>query len=125
MSKPISTNAYRYISVALAALVIVLAAALIRTNSSDDKGNSTSGSPNQNEDTGPAEDADNPEASEEYLNSYNGMSENDAVIRAEADNYTVRIIGRDGELFPVTMDYSTSRINFVIEKGVVTQASIG
>lgn len=36
-----------------------------------------------------------------------------------------RVVARDGEFFAVTADYSPQRINVVIDKKVVTEASVG
>lgn len=54
-----------------------------------------------------------------------GMSEAAARARAERAGLTSRVVQRDGEQFPVTMDYSTRRLNLVIESGTVTAATVG
>jgi len=56
-----------------------------------------------------------------------GMPEADAVAAMEAASppYAYRVVERDGESFPVTMDYSPTRINLSITAGVVTKAVAG
>jgi hypothetical protein len=54
-----------------------------------------------------------------------GMTEVAAVKLAEKAGMQVRVAMRDGESFMQTMDYSDSRLNIVVENGVVTSAGIG
>lgn len=54
-----------------------------------------------------------------------GLSEAEATSAIEAAGGTVRIVSRDGEDFPVTMDYRFDRVNLRIVDGVVTEATIG
>ncbi len=54
-----------------------------------------------------------------------GLIESDAVLRAQQAGLTTRVVERDGEQFPVTMDYSSTRVNLVITDGTVTTATIG
>jgi hypothetical protein len=54
-----------------------------------------------------------------------GMTEVAAVKAAEKAGMQVRVAMRDGESFMQTMDYSDSRLNIVVENGVVTSAGIG
>ena len=54
-----------------------------------------------------------------------GMSEADAVTEAEAQGWDVRVVARDGEEFPITMDYSTARVNLTVENDVVTKVYVG
>jgi hypothetical protein len=51
-----------------------------------------------------------------------GQSERSARSAAEAQGITVRIAGRDGRTFYLTVDLRFSRINLMVEDGVVTQA---
>ena len=51
-----------------------------------------------------------------------GQSEQSAIQAAEARGVTVRIAGRDGQSFILSADMRFSRVNLVIEAGVVTQA---
>lgn len=54
-----------------------------------------------------------------------GLTEAEATKLAEEYRWTSRVIARDGESLPVTMDYRTDRVNFSIEAGVVTAVSLG
>ena len=54
-----------------------------------------------------------------------GMKEKDAKAAITAKGYTYRIVERDGEHFIVTMDYSPTRINLSITKGIITDVSVG
>lgn len=50
-----------------------------------------------------------------------GMTEDQAEIYAEKTTIPFRVIRRDGEDLPATMDYRPGRINATIEKGLVTE----
>lgn len=54
-----------------------------------------------------------------------GMTEDDAVSYAESRGWAVRVVKRDGEEFPITMDYSTERVNLTVESDTVTAVTIG
>lgn len=57
-----------------------------------------------------------------------GMPESQAVLKLESDPnvvMTTRVVSRDGEDFPVTMDYSPTRVNLWIENGNVIRVSVG
>lgn len=54
-----------------------------------------------------------------------GMKEAAAKAAVEAADHTFRVVARDGGQFVVTEDYSTTRINVTIEKGKVTEATVG
>lgn len=74
----------------------------------------------------PGQDADLEESDEfrdvEYLQSFVGLSEAAAAEKAEADDVPHRVVARDGEQLPVTMDYNPERVNFTIVDGTVTDA---
>lgn len=53
---------------------------------------------------------------------YIGLSEPQAVDRAEAGNLVYRVVERNGEQFPVTQDFNPDRINFTISSDEVTKA---
>lgn len=57
--------------------------------------------------------------------SYIGLSEEDAAKKADSEKRSYRVVERDGESFPVTDDYSPSRVNFVIENSKVTKVNCG
>ena len=54
-----------------------------------------------------------------------GLTQAAAEAKAAAAGYTTRIAVVDGQPRPLTMDYSTSRINLTIDNGMVTGASVG
>ena len=57
-----------------------------------------------------------------------GMTEADAVATIEGVSslpLTTRVVARDGVSFPVTEDYSPTRVNLTIDAGLVTAVSIG
>ena len=54
-----------------------------------------------------------------------GLTEDEATSTAEANGWIVRISSRDGEDFPLTMDYVQNRVNLVISEGKVTSVSVG
>lgn len=57
-----------------------------------------------------------------------GMIEAEAIATIEgvsSEQLTYRVTRRDGESYPMTMDYRLDRINLEIDNGVVTKASIG
>ena len=54
-----------------------------------------------------------------------GEPEKIAMERILSSGRTYRISMRDGESFPLTMDYSPSRINLEITKGIVDAATVG
>jgi len=58
-------------------------------------------------------------------NSFIGLTEMEAVEAATRLELPNRIVERDGKNFPVTRDYRPNRLNFVIEKGLVTRVSTG
>ena len=54
-----------------------------------------------------------------------GLTEADAVATSESKGWTVRVVARDGEEFPITMDYSTERVNLTVVDDVVTEVYVG
>ncbi len=54
-----------------------------------------------------------------------GKSESDAIAFAESEGWAVRVVARDGEEFPITMDYSTGRVNLTVENDLVTEVYVG
>ena len=54
-----------------------------------------------------------------------GKPEADARAAVEAADHAWRVVARDGESYPVTEDYSPTRIDVTIEDGTVTEATIG
>ncbi len=60
-----------------------------------------------------------------FADSIVGVAETDAERATAERGYGWRVGGRDGELFPVTMDYRPDRITVTITGGVVTAAVAG
>jgi hypothetical protein len=57
--------------------------------------------------------------------SFTGLTLEVAVERAEKADLPHRIIKKDGEDLPVTRDYRPERLNFTLEKGIVTHVTNG
>ena len=62
---------------------------------------------------------------QEVADSVVGMSEVEATKTAEAKGLTVRVGSRDGEDFPLTMDYRTDRVTLTVVADTVTAATPG
>ncbi len=56
---------------------------------------------------------------------YLGLSEQEAKKYAAEQSQTIRIAGRDGECFALTMDYRDNRVNLYLEDDEVVAAMIG
>lgn len=54
-----------------------------------------------------------------------GLTEATAVDEAESGGWVARVVARDGEYYPVTKDYSLSRVNLIVDGGIVTSVSVG
>jgi hypothetical protein len=54
-----------------------------------------------------------------------GMAEAYAIGKIEEAGYEWRVVKRDLEDFPVTMDYRPTRINLTIKEGIVYKVSVG
>ncbi len=59
------------------------------------------------------------------LSRYIGLSIKSAIALAKKEGLSWRITGRDGVSYPMTMDYSRNRLNFVLEKNRVVQCTRG
>lgn len=53
---------------------------------------------------------------------YIGLTESQAIDRAESGGLPHRVVERDGEQFPITLDLNPDRINFTINSDEVTKA---
>ena len=62
---------------------------------------------------------------QEVADSVVGMSEAEATKTAEAKGLTVRVGSRDGEDFPLTMDYRIDRVTLTVKADKVTAATPG
>ena len=56
---------------------------------------------------------------------YIGLREAVAAQTADQAGLPHRVVRRDGTSLPCTMDYSPQRLNFTLERGVVTAVSRG
>ncbi len=63
--------------------------------------------------------------SDDDLDSFLGLSEDDAIALAEERGWKVRVASRDGEFFSLTMDYLVDRVNLTIVGDTVTEVTIG
>ncbi len=54
-----------------------------------------------------------------------GMELEDAYVHIAKGNYTSRIVEKDGAHFIITMDFRMTRLNLVVNDGVVTKYSMG
>ena len=62
-----------------------------------------------------------PEDAEQLI----GRSESEATEFAEGQGWAVRVVSRDGEDFPITMDYSVDRVNLTVVDDVVIEVYVG
>lgn len=65
------------------------------------------------------------EKTEEFAATVIGLGEQEAITAIEGEGLIARVVARDGEYFAVTADYSVSRINLVIELGLVVETTVG
>jgi hypothetical protein len=79
----------------------------------------------------PKTSAGNPEAEKQPTaatptpESFVGLTAQAAAEKAEKADLPHRIIKKDGEDLPVTRDYRPERLNFTVDKGIVTQVTGG
>lgn len=59
------------------------------------------------------------------LSRFIGLTLEEAEVQAGLEGRPTRVIGADGEWYPVTTDYNEARINFYLEKGLVSRATAG
>lgn len=57
-------------------------------------------------------------------NAYIGLAEQAALDKAKSENKSARIVERDGEALPVTMDYAPGRLNFYVKDGKVYRLQV-
>lgn len=55
---------------------------------------------------------------------YVGLAEQAALDKAKADSKAARVVERDGEALPVTMDYAPGRLNLYIKDGKVDKVEV-
>jgi hypothetical protein len=56
---------------------------------------------------------------------YLGLTQREAKKYATEQDQTIRIAGRDGECYALTMDYRDNRVNLYLEDDLVVAATIG
>ena len=54
-----------------------------------------------------------------------GMKEDEAESCATQLNWGYRVVSRDGEDFPATLDYRLDRVSVTVKNGLITRADIG
>jgi hypothetical protein len=54
-----------------------------------------------------------------------GMTEKAAEVCAAANSWMFRVGERDGEQFPVTMDYRSNRVTVSVVSGTISAVAIG
>lgn len=64
-------------------------------------------------------------ATQQVADTLPGLAEADAVATVEAAGLVARVVARDGESYPMTMDYQGTRVNLVITNGLVDTVSVG
>jgi|AntAceMinimDraft_12_1070368.scaffolds.fasta_scaffold33904_2 hypothetical protein len=62
---------------------------------------------------------------EQFARGLVGFDELEAQFCVETSDLLWRVVGRDGESFIVTLDYSPQRVNVVIISGMVSDVSVG
>lgn len=67
------------------------------------------------------DDLQPPANASEIAGEYIGLSEAEATAKADQNNLTYRVIARDDETIPITMDYRPDRMNFTVQNGQVTK----
>lgn len=55
---------------------------------------------------------------------YVGLAEQAALDKAKSDSKAARVVERDGEALPVTMDYSPGRLNLSVKDGKVYKVQV-
>lgn len=57
-------------------------------------------------------------------NAYIGLTEEAALEKAENEKKAARVVQRDGQDLPVTMDFSKGRLNFMVNNGKVEKVEV-
>lgn len=55
---------------------------------------------------------------------YVGLSEEDALNKAKSENKPARVVSRNGEELPVTMDFVKGRLNLTVNNGKVEKVEV-
>ena len=64
-------------------------------------------------------ETESPTDSMTEVDSYVGMSEEEAQLKADENDVMLRVVERDGNPLPMTMDYRPGRINATVENGLI------
>jgi len=64
------------------------------------------------------------ESSSDIRALYIGLSVEDAMAQAEANDTLFRVVQEDGEPLAVTMDYRPGRLNATVEDGIVVSVEV-
>ncbi len=68
--------------------------------------------------------ADNP-LNQSIADDYVGLTEDAALTKATQDGRVARVVERDGQPLPVTLDFNPDRLNFTISSDAVTHVEFG
>lgn len=68
---------------------------------------------------------ENKESKEEFLNSFIGMTEEDAIGNLDALNWKYRISEKDEETFGMAPGFKNDRVNLKIKNNIVTDLYFG
>lgn len=77
-----------------------------------------------NSTTSPQKNQDNPSSKNNSGKSFVGLTEEEATTKANEDNTPIRVVERDGEPLPATMDLVDGRVNLYVKNGVVYKAIV-
>lgn len=138
------------IIVAIALVVVIVIAGIIflssNKNSDDTKESATTtqttDSPNSSVNTIPSTDTqtmcsdhlktagseapfDSAEQCSQFLDSLIGLNEEQATTKAQDNDVVLRIIQRDGEDLPATMNFVANRVNISVTDNKITQVTLG
>ena len=72
---------------------------------------------NSGGDSGNATNTDKPKG-------YAGLLEEDALAKAKSENKPARVVERNGEALPVTMDFVVGRLNLTVNNGKVEKVEV-
>ena len=68
---------------------------------------------------------DDPGSDDEMTEQYLGLTKQAAEALATEQDHTIRVAGRDGKCFALTMDYRDDRVNIYLEDDTVVAATRG
>lgn len=80
---------------------------------------------NRNDDETSSEEQASPENPDLSTDGYVGLTEEDAIAKAEQAGRRCRVVRRDDQSLPATRDYRPNRLNFTVKDGKVISVSLG